>query len=363
MSSPLNHGWIPQDTITITPQSDLTIQIDQYSRQDGEKVLERTALMHVKRDVLVNSSRYFQTMMGGRWAESKGDSIVLEDDTVRSMEIWLRSYHCTLDAILLDDISVADIWHVILASDKYQFDRDELQEWFIRWFRNATAGGLHHDSLANKLMLPCYAFDYAQGFQVLTRSLAYEEKGHIMEINPIENVRLHLPPRIIQQVNAAKGRLRNVLNRELFAKINSLIENASCGCKDETVFNYLRELGRIKVQPMEEGSFSRVSIQCYLTRLRFFDHERMLRGISKRRCFDCNFNWMVGVEKAIKVTAKYFDGLCLDCMKTTVKADKEYWDHINFSERYDAGCRITHGEPTHYFSLMARRDKRGLVAD
>ncbi|KAE8370266.1 hypothetical protein BDV27DRAFT_119865 [Aspergillus caelatus] len=140
--------------------------------------------MHVKRDILANSSRYFKTMMGSRWTESKGDIIVLEDDTMRSMEIWLRYHHCTLDAISLDDISVADIWHVILASDQYQFDRDELQEWFIRWFRNATAGGIHCDRLANKLMLPCYAFDYAKGFQVRTRSLAYEERGHIMEVNP-----------------------------------------------------------------------------------------------------------------------------------------------------------------------------------
>ncbi|KAE8313403.1 hypothetical protein BDV41DRAFT_537082 [Aspergillus transmontanensis] len=104
-------------------------------------------------------------------------------------------------------------------------------------------------------MLPCYAFDYARGFQDLTKSLAYEEKGHIMEINPIENVRLHLPPRIIQQVNAAKGRLWNILTRELFAKINFLIETGSCSCKGETVFNYLRELGKINVQPLEERSF------------------------------------------------------------------------------------------------------------
>ncbi|KAE8420838.1 hypothetical protein BDV36DRAFT_248695, partial [Aspergillus pseudocaelatus] len=90
-------------------------------------------------------------------------------------------------------------------------------------------------------MLPCYAFDYAKGFQVLTRrSLAYGERGHIMEVNPIDNIRLHRPPRIIrtlssqkayilyvyanklgapiEQVNAAKGRLRNVLNRELFCE-------------------------------------------------------------------------------------------------------------------------------------------------
>ncbi|BAE61187.1 unnamed protein product [Aspergillus oryzae RIB40] len=216
--------------------------------------------------------------MGGRWTESEGDTITLEEDTVRSIEIWLRHFHGTLDVVTLDDISVADIWHIILASDKYQFNRNDLLQWFIRWYRNATAAGIHRDNLAKKLMLPCYAFDYAHGFQDLTKRLAYEEKGHIMEINPIDN-------------------------------------------------------------------------------------ERMLRGMSRQPCSSCGIEWKRRVGKAIEVTRDYFDGLCLDCMKTTVKADEEYWYHASYRSRHDENCRITHGEPTHYFSLMARRDKRGLVAD
>ncbi|KAE8346303.1 hypothetical protein BDV24DRAFT_158547 [Aspergillus arachidicola] len=334
MASVTSDGWVPHDDIVISPGSDLTIRINEYSGEGTRKSLERMASLHVKRDTLINSSRYFQTMMGSRWAESRNDTIVLEDDTVKSLEIWLRHFHGTLDVVTLDEISVADIWHVILASDKYHFDRYDLLEWFIRWYHNATAAGIHRDNLANKLILPCYAFDYARGFQDLTKSLAYEEKGLIMEINPIDNVRLHLPPRIIQQVIAAKGRLRNILTRELFAKINFLIETGSCSCKDETVFNYLRELGKSRFSHWRSGHFP---------------------------C--CGVEWKRRVGKAIEVTAEYFDGLCLDCMKITVKADKEYWDHASYSERYDENCRITHGEPTHYFSLMARRDKRGLVAD
>ncbi|RAQ52552.1 hypothetical protein AFGD_004863 [Aspergillus flavus] len=359
----MSNTQIPHEDIMITAQSDFTVQIKEFRQVGGRKLLKRTASLRVKRDTLAFSSGYFQAMMGGRWTESEGDTITLEEDTVRSIEIWLRHFHGTLDVVTLDDISVADIWHIILASDKYQFNRNDLLQWFIRWYRNATAAGIHRDNLAKKLMLPCYAFDYAHGFQDLTKRLAYEEKGHIMEINPIDNVRLHLPPRIIQQVNAAKGRLRNILTRELFAKINFLIETGSCSCKDETVFNYLRELGKIKVQPLEERSFSLVSVQSYLNRLQHFDQERMLRGMSRQPCSSCGIEWKRRVGKAIEVTRDYFDGLCLDCMKTTVKADEEYWYHASYRSRHDENCRITHGEPTHYFSLMARRDKRGLVAD
>ncbi|KAE8398123.1 hypothetical protein BDV37DRAFT_288834 [Aspergillus pseudonomiae] len=362
MSSTSSKEPVPCDDVIVTPQSDLTVEIIEYDEDYGHKVPSRTGLLHISKDTLASSSSYFQAMLGRSWVESKSDKIVLHDDPVRSMEIWFRLFHSTLNMVKLDDVTVTDIWHVILASDKYEFDRQQLLDWFITWYRNATAVGIYRNNLARKLMLPCYAFDYAEGFQVLTKSLVYKEIGHITEISPIDNMKLHLPPRIIQQLNAARGRLRNILDRELFAKINLLIDHGSCRCKEETVFNYLRELGRIDVQPLVERSFSRASVQCYLDRLRQFDQERMLRKISGDRCLHCCFDWKKGVERAIQVTTEYFDGLCLDCMKITVRDDEDYWDHARFRERYDRNCRITHGEPTCYFSFMARREKRGLVA-
>ncbi|OGM43282.1 hypothetical protein ABOM_008657 [Aspergillus bombycis] len=304
MSSTTGNIRVPHEDIEIISQSDFTVQANQYDDEYSEKVPARTASMHINKDTLAASSSYFQAMFGRGWAESKSNEIVLNGDTVRSMEIWFRHFHSTFNAMKVTNISVADIWHVILASDKYEFDRQQLLEWFVKWYRNETAINIHHDENARKLMFPCYAFDYADGFQALTKSLVYVAIGHITEISPIDNVRLHLPPRIIQQLNAARRRLRNVLDRELFVQIDWLIEHGSCSSKEETVFNYPKELGRIGVQPLVERSFSRASVECYLNRLRRFDQERMLRGISGDRCLHCCFDWKNGVERAIKVTTE-----------------------------------------------------------
>lgn len=51
-----------------------------------------------------------------------------------------------------------------------------------------------------------------------------------------------------------------------------------------------------------------------------------------------------------------FHGLCLDCMDAT-RGDvhKDYWEH-DMREKWDASCRIKHGQATWYFSFMGRRE-------
>jgi len=54
-----------------------------------------------------------------------------------------------------------------------------------------------------------------------------------------------------------------------------------------------------------------------------------------------------------------FHGLCLDCMelsrsKINENVDEDYWLHDEHRS-WDRGCRISHGQPTWYFSFMGRR--------
>lgn len=59
------------------------------------------------------------------------------------------------------------------------------------------------------------------------------------------------------------------------------------------------------------------------------------------------------VEKIRNYVEGEFQGLCLDCMYTSVYGDGDYW--TNGSEaRYDDGCSIRHGESTWYFSYMGK---------
>lgn len=38
-------------------------------------------------------------------------------------------------------------------------------------------------------------------------------------------------------------------------------------------------------------------------------------------------------------------------------ADEDYWRHEE-DEKWDDGCRISHGQPTWYFSFMGRKEKQ-----
>jgi hypothetical protein len=37
--------------------------------------------------------------------------------------------------------------------------------------------------------------------------------------------------------------------------------------------------------------------------------------------------------------------------------DKDYWNHARTDVKWNAHCRISHGQPTWYYSFMGRRDK------
>lgn len=39
-------------------------------------------------------------------------------------------------------------------------------------------------------------------------------------------------------------------------------------------------------------------------------------------------------------------------------ADEDYWNEANQDDKYDEGCRVTHGEPTSYYSSHCRREKK-----
>jgi hypothetical protein len=54
---------------------------------------------------------------------------------------------------------------------------------------------------------------------------------------------------------------------------------------------------------------------------------------------------------------KNFEGLCLDCMDFSSGSAQETKNYLrrDLGEQYDDGCRISHGQPTWYWSYMGRR--------
>lgn len=163
--------------------------------------------------------------------------------------------------------------------------------------------------------------------------------------------------RFIEQINAAKGRLRTVLLTGLF-RPNEQLLNAICSCRKETLYDYEKTLWQIKVWPLERIG-QRHAINVILDRLDHFKYNP-----SKEACSTyCQRDYkriVIGVQIA---TRNYFDGLCLDCMDRskpkTGDVDKDYWRHHLLEEDdWVTSCRFPHKQPTWYFSFMGRKEER-----
>ncbi|EAS36721.3 uncharacterized protein CIMG_02075 [Coccidioides immitis RS] len=332
---------------------DLTVSVTQYG---GEK----TVLFRVEKLKLIENSDYFQNMFNGACAESCGDSISLKEDNIKSMELWFRLFHSTLSQVPDHEVSIAQVWHMIVAGDKGKSK--------MRTFVS-TASCYYLVTLSTLLG----GFNFFQNIlymdsRITSRNFALLRTGYS-----------YLPQKIIQQLNEAKGRLRNILRRELFSHMNHIIEEARCDCKEGTMFRYLRELTRICVWPLEDNVY-RTSIVTILDRLENFRNASMgpesrprvsnahavdtksnsaqsqtpkKRTDLNRRCL-CVRDWKVAVMHARRKTSGYFEGLCIDGMNATKNLrwgdNPDYW-----RDNHDEGCRIQHGEPTFFFSFMGQR--------
>ena len=161
------------------------------------------AIFRINKARLIESGAYFKYMLSKPWQEAIKPEITLEGDTALSIEIWFRLFHENLSDLPLDAVSIRELWHAVNACDKYEFDRKALTGWFGGWFQQNREDIRGDNELMRKLLFPCYAFDYAPGFQLLSKSLVYGYPFHITEINPTEVSSMHLPPRVIRKPSAS----------------------------------------------------------------------------------------------------------------------------------------------------------------
>lgn len=155
-------------------------------------------------------------------------------------------------------------------------------------------------------------------------------------------------------MNAAKGRLRTIIHNGLFAPNDKLLQ-ASCTCKEVTLFNYEKALYTIKVWPLERIA-QNTAMKEILERLNGFKFEPKASA-----CAICRSDYQRTVALAQSRTRDYFDGLCLDCMDKyeakTGDEDGDYWRHNDLPDHMlSRNCRNDHGEPTWYFSFMGRKE-------
>ena len=164
--------------------------------------------------------------------------------------------------------------------------------------------------------------------------------------------------RCTAQLNAARGRLRTIVHRELYKPIKDMLE-ATCKCKGNTLWGYERALTDAEVWPLEDiGRFT--TMQTIIERLEDFTYK--VAESTYMRCRHTKYD-TVALE-ASEVTHNYFDGLCLDCMARMDPKlgdhDADYWNHSKFrsEEGWFRSCRVPHKQPTWYYSFMGRQEVR-----
>lgn len=362
--------------VTIDASGDLIIKVIEYDdsvmlTHDQEPIIRHTTDFQVSREVLGGKSPVFKKLLMSNFAEAKKGTVTLEGDKVTSMDIWFRILH----ALRIDDVQsvpLEEMWSMVAACDKYDLNIRDLKEWFAEWYEKKGRTHLNQ----RDLLYPCWIFDRAKGFAAATRLLAYGCTGHVTESNPTKHRELHLPSRVIrehrcgylilyvlsnsshaEQLNAAKGRLRTVLHRELFEPNEELLK-ANCRCKEKTLYGYEKELYRIKVWRLERVA-QRNSIRAILDCLDCFSYAAPAGACSTF----CQNNYKAIVAIGQELTRDYFDGLCLDCMDSskpkTGNTDTDYWRHNSVREgEWVRGCRFDHRQPTWYFSFMGRKEER-----
>ncbi|KUJ21789.1 uncharacterized protein LY89DRAFT_608287, partial [Mollisia scopiformis] len=312
----------------------------------------------------MRSSDHFQKMLdpAGNFAECKQKIVDLENANPIAVELWLRYFHGKLDDESLK-IPIGELRALIECHRRYFFPLEKLNKWFEQWMEHKGGKKMKKFSLdeLRKLMYPCQEFNHAQGFAYATKKLVYETPGHVHEDTPLAFGHLHLEPRIIGAINAARGSVKMKLHEALY--INRVFLNASCDCRKEGLFAYETALDKTGVWPLEEVLHGRnsISLQRVLSGMRKFEYEP-----PNDYCELCSEDFGAStVTRAINIAQSNFDGLCLDCIDNPHSRDWdiEYTKHHSFKLikakhiEWDMGCRVKHEEPSWYFSWIARKQR------
>ncbi|KAI4239994.1 MAG: hypothetical protein L6R40_005426 [Gallowayella cf. fulva] len=225
-----------------------------YTKENARlrRIVRQTQTFKVSRDTLAASSNDFKQKIYGGSREGPPAHNFLDDDTIPAVQIWFQVLHSVEPTY---DVPVEVMWHLAALGGKYGLDMRKLRVWFAAWYRKQLILRWYDTFLDSKsrafpdprcLLYPCWIFDHYQGFMKITHFCVYRYGGYLMDINPTRHRKLHLPPRDIQQLNAAKGRLRTIIHRDLY-KPNHTLLAAHCGCKEVTLWGYEKALTSCKV--------------------------------------------------------------------------------------------------------------------
>jgi hypothetical protein len=331
---------LPRQRHILTDHHDFTIVVydtveEDFTDASGFETFRNTPTQAhdyaVSRSILERIP-YFRAIISPRGFRDTGNEYheLLEDDPA-AWKVWLQIVHDSLEKGSYE-VGIATVWNMLVIADKYQLSpkQEKAKTWFAKWYH--TSGDPVTVDDCSEALYPCHTFDHARGFAYASKRLAYNNEGHVGEKRPeggqVYHLRLdHRITRTLldenpvssrkiltthtEQLNAARGRLRTILYRELYVPAGDMLadETNHCQYKEDVLWAYLKALEQTHVWPSERVSH-RKSINAILDKLDGFKCSDPHPDGTKS-CFRCKGNFKLVVKKAIECTSSYFDGLCL----------------------------------------------------
>ncbi|OCL05664.1 hypothetical protein AOQ84DRAFT_390725 [Glonium stellatum] len=361
-------------TVTCTTVADLIIRVNEnvHNTEENRK-LQYTTDFKVFSERLTSHSTFFMTELSHRHPKQAPPTFVLEgDNSSIAIELWFIILHREDVSKLPEHLLVMplkEVWNVVGVGAKFNIcyqSLDVLRPWFAKWYERNCRNATLTRELTQQLAFPCFVFNHAEGFMKVTKWLAYNCSGHIIEKNPTEHRGLHLEPRVfVGPTNAARGHLKTVLHRELWG-VCLRLHRQKCVCRKETYFDYQDKLMEVRAWPLEQV-FQHNSMNDIISRLSLFSYTPTTTTCTAPFP-GCHQGFDNIVNEACERTIRDFDGLCLDCMdRSKLKHNddgEDYWRH-NYPANgcWDSGCRFGHGRSTWYHSWMGRLDKRREILE
>ncbi|CAJ2514284.1 Uu.00g024030.m01.CDS01 [Anthostomella pinea] len=180
--------------------------------------------------------------------------------------------------------------------------------------------------------------DNVDTFRRVTKWLAYNGTGHLMERNalvaregeaPSYVNRMRMPKAVIRQVRVARSFLRNRLCDEIYKHLSDFTKSM-CPCRISGQWNFIQALEATGIYPFE--NVEAYSLAWMLEKLKTFEY------FAPEGAKDCVCGpWVSGATKHLAgEIAGLFQGLCLDCMWHSSQTEL-HPDYISRYLRYQGG--------------------------
>ncbi|KAL2053694.1 hypothetical protein ABVK25_005998 [Lepraria finkii] len=214
----------------------------------------------VSRETLIEKISIFQGHAGVLLlaGESKSHH-PLKASHVLAMDVYFRVIH---KGTTIFTLTIPEVWHPAEVVKFCQTDLKYFKDWFSGWYN-------------------------AVGILNATEYLVHNGVGHLTEQNLVNLVEHHLPPRIIQQLNATKGQLESLSLDGLFGPALKLY-GATCPCRKEAKYDYNHHIYDLEVWPLDLA-LSKASINQVLKRFDGFSYQAKKEACSVA---------VVGIEEA-----------------------------------------------------------------